>query len=150
MITEEYKKEKTCLFYASTYHLEMILLPYIIKKEKVIIFTEQELETTINTLLEKINLNIEEKQKIKQINWKTEEENKIEEIKSFKEKQENITVIINGKKEYIEHINNKIKEIGNNNIEIIDCYKIGDIDIEETRKKYKIILNTQKLETITR
>ena len=55
MITKEHETEKTCLFCVSDYHLEMILLPYIIKKEKVIIFTEQELETTINTLLEKIN-----------------------------------------------------------------------------------------------
>ena len=40
MITEEQCTEKTCLFCASDYHLEMILLPYIkerIDKNKIII-----------------------------------------------------------------------------------------------------------------
>ena len=32
MVTKENKLEKTCSFYVSEYHLEMILVPYINKK----------------------------------------------------------------------------------------------------------------------
>ena len=32
MITKEDKIQKSCCFYASDYHLEMIILPYINKK----------------------------------------------------------------------------------------------------------------------
>ena len=45
-------KEKTCAFYASDYHFEMISLPYINKKldesKEVIVLTENNLKETIN------------------------------------------------------------------------------------------------------
>ena len=54
-------KEKNCMFYVSDYHFEMISLPYISKRieenKKIIILTEENLNETINTLVEKINLN---------------------------------------------------------------------------------------------
>ena len=47
-------KEKTCAFYASDYHFEMISLPYINKKldesKEVIVLTENNLKETIKTL----------------------------------------------------------------------------------------------------
>ena len=53
-------KERTCAFYASDYHFEMISLPYINKKieeeEKIIIITENNLEKSIEILLERTNL----------------------------------------------------------------------------------------------
>ena len=58
-------KEKTCAFYASDYHFEMISLPYINEKldenKEVIILTENNLRETIKTLISKINLNKEKK-----------------------------------------------------------------------------------------
>ena len=51
-------KEKTCAFYASDYHFEMISLPYINKKldesKEVIVLTENNLKETIKTLVSKI------------------------------------------------------------------------------------------------
>ena len=48
-------KEKTCAFFASDYHFEMISLPYIEKEleknKKIIILTENDLENTIKNLI---------------------------------------------------------------------------------------------------
>ena len=64
-------KEKTCAIYASDYHFEMISLPYIEKNieenKEIIIFTENNLEETINTLVSKTNLKDDKKKKILRI-----------------------------------------------------------------------------------
>ena len=64
-------KEKTCSIYASDYHFEMISLPYIEKNieenKEIIIFTENNLEETINTLVSKTNLKDDKKKKILRI-----------------------------------------------------------------------------------
>ena len=73
MITKENKLEKTCSFYVSEYHLEMILVPYINKKieEKynVEIITQKNLKDTVKTLMDKINLEEQRKNKILNLNW---------------------------------------------------------------------------------
>ena len=67
-------KEKSCVFYVSDYHFEMISLPYISKKleeeKEVIILTENDLEDTVKTLTLKINLKEDKKRKLLNINWK--------------------------------------------------------------------------------
>ena len=61
-------KEKTCAFYASDYHFEMISLPFIEKKlqedKKVIVLTENNLEDTMKFFMSKINLKQEKKEEI--------------------------------------------------------------------------------------
>lgn len=147
MITKEHYIRKTCLFCASDYHLEMILLPYI--KERIddsnIIITENNLEESINVLLTKINLDEKYKEKIRGLNWKNTNDLKFEEINSVKDK--NVNIIINGSYNYIELINNKIKEFVKRDIEIVDCIHIDDSDLNMTEisKKYESFLNTQKL-----
>lgn len=147
MITKEYYIKKTCLFCASDYHLEMILLPYI--KERIddsnIIITENNLEESINVLLTKINLDEKYKEKIRGLNWKNTNDLKFEEINSVKDK--NVNIIINGSYNYIELINNKIKEYVKKDVEVVDCIHIGDSDLNMTEisKKYESILNTQKI-----
>lgn len=78
-------KEKICAFYASDYHFEMITLPYINKNidenNKIIIFTENNLENTINTLLSKINLKKEKKEEIFNIDWNNNDLDKFKKIK---------------------------------------------------------------------
>ena len=65
-------KEKTCAFYASDYHFEMISLPYIEKNlednKDIIVLTENSLEDTMRTLISNINLKEEKKKKIININ----------------------------------------------------------------------------------
>lgn len=147
MITKEHYMKKKCLFCASDYHLEMILLPYI--KERIddsnIIITQNNLEESINVLLTKVNLDEKYKEKIRSLNWKNTNDMKFEEINRVRDK--NVNIIINGDYNYIESINNKIKEIVRRNIEIVDCIHIEDSDFNMTdiSKKYESILNTQKL-----
>lgn len=147
MITKEHYIKKTGLFCVSDYHLEMILLPYI--KERIdepnIIITENSLEESINVLLTKVNLDENDKEKIRSLNWKNTDDFKIEEINNMKDK--NVNIIINGSYNYIQLVNNKIREFVKKDVEVVDCIHIGDtdIDITEISKKYEKILNTQKI-----
>ena len=148
MITKEQDIDKKCLFCVSDYHLEMILLPYIIEKKdeyKTIVFTESNLENSINVLLTKVNLKEEDKEIIKNIDWNKNDSLKFEQIEEIKDNKLNI--IINGSYEYIELINKKLERIINKNIEIVDCFHIGnpDLDVLELSKKYNCILNTKKI-----
>ena len=57
MTANKEKVEKKCCFYASDFHLEMTLLPYINKKiaenKSIIIITENKLEDSVKILLSK-------------------------------------------------------------------------------------------------
>ena len=142
-------KEKSCAFYASDYHFEMIILPYINKKlqedKNIYVFTQNNLEETINVLVEKVNLKNEVKENILNINWKDEDNNKYDKL--IKDNKEKI-VFIKGNEEYIEKINNNLKQIEENNkIEIIDCYNVEEVEnkMMNISKKYKKILVTSKI-----
>ena len=128
-------KEKTCMFYTSDYHFELISLPYIHKKlqekRNITILTEQDLEKNIKEI---------DKEKIFNVNWKNDIQNKIKNIKS----QE--IIFIKGNKNYIQNINNELKENNQNyeSIKIIDCYNIDEIGEEEKDiiKNYSKTLKT--------
>ena len=148
MITKEQDINKKCLFCVSDYHLEMILLPYIIEKKyeyNTIVFTETNLEASIDILLTKVNLKVEDKKIIKSIDWNKNDSLKFERIEEIKDNKLNI--IVNGSYEYIKLINKKLERIINKNIEIVDCFHIGnpDLDVLELSKKYNCILNTKKI-----
>ena len=148
MITKECYIKKTCLFCASDYHLEMILLPYIKERmdnSKIIIFTENNLEESIKVLLTKVNLDDNDKEKIKRLSWKNTGDFRFEEINNIKGK--NINIIVNGSSDYIELVNKKIKEVLKRDIEIVDCIHVmeSNLDITEISKKYEKVLNTQKI-----
>ena len=180
MITEEQYTEKTCLFCASDYHLEMILLPYIknkIDENKIIIFTENNLEESINVLLTKVNLSENDKEKIRNLNWKNIDETEFEGLNDFlknaeievlkgkkgdtdleelEDKKEetnlendgkNTVVIVNGSFDYIKNVKSKINMAIGKNVEIVECFHVGDseVDISELSQKYENILNTQKI-----
>ncbi len=139
MVTEEQKSKKLCCFYASEYHLEMILLPYIknnLKDSNFTIFTQKDLSKSINLLLERINLKKEEKEQIKNLNWK--KKNNIE--KDIKK-----NIIINGDLKYIENIKKELSKIKENNFDIVYCYNIEYLNEnrEYFEKNYDGILNTK-------
>ena len=146
MITKEHEVKKYCCFYASDFHLEMILLPYIKKnmyKDKFMIFTEENLSDSMNILLNRTNLNKEEKKLMKKIDW-----NKKEEI--LPKNLNNHTIIINGSKEYISKINEEINKTNPEKINVIDCYSINDENLEprSIQKKYDDVLNTQNYKNL--
>ena len=80
MITKE-NEGKLCSFYASDFHLEMIILPYINKKledkEEVVIITEENLKESVNILISKINLEEKRKAKLLNLNWENNYKEKI-------------------------------------------------------------------------
>ena len=80
MTTNEKISKKMCCFYASDFHLEMTILPYINKKieenKKVIVVTQNNLEETIKHLVKNVNINKDIKEKVLNINWKNEDESK--------------------------------------------------------------------------
>lgn len=133
MVVQNERKEKTCCFYVSDFHLEMILVPYIneIIDENITILTEKKLSETLKILISKMNLKEENKQKILKLGWDGEEEIK-----------ENSNIIIIGSKEFIK---NKNQELENKNVlSVLDCYDFEEEkdDMENIVKQYQNILNT--------
>ena len=127
MFTKEKNVEKICSFYASDYHLEMIMIPYINKKieEKanVAIITERSLTNTVKDVISKINLQEKRKKEILNINW---ENNKVEAINKMKNSKE-LSVFIVGSLDYLKSINEKISNIKfEGKIKLINCYSIDD------------------------
>jgi len=143
-------KEKVCTFFVSDYHFEMVSLPYINKKleenEDVIVLTENNLEETIQVLLSKMNFKEERKNKILSINWKNDDFAKFKEIKRNVEKQNEFTIFIKGKENYIHNINENIKKWieENSKIKVIDCYDMEEVgsNMDTVMASYKSILST--------
>ena len=138
-------KEKICTFYASDYHFEMISLPYIdknIEKNKeVIILTENDLEDTMKTLISKMNLKEEKKNKILNINWKNDDLKKFKKINNNIKEEKEMIIFIKGKENYIRNVNKNIEKWleKSNNIKVVDCY-----DIEEVSEKVNVIMGAYK------
>lgn len=107
-------QENSCAFYASDYHLEMIMLPYINENlkndKKVYVFTENNLEETINTLISRVNLEESAKEKVLKINWKKDDENKYNNLLNDKEES---LVFIKGNESYIKKVNNNLNQLKN-------------------------------------
>lgn len=143
-------KEKVCTFFVSDYHFEMVSLPYINKKleenEKIIVLTENNLEDTIQVLLSRMNFKEERKNKILSINWKNDDFAKFKEIKRNVEKQNEFTIFIKGKENYIHNINENIKKWieENSKIKVIDCYDMEEVgsNMDTVMASYKSILST--------
>ena len=125
-------KENSCAFYASDYHLEMIMLPYINKNleenKNIYVFTQNNLEETINNLVNKVNIGKQEKEKILNINWKIDDENKYNNL--IKDNKETV-IFIKGNENYINKINKNLEQLNNNKtMEIVDCYNIDEFGIK--------------------
>ena len=129
----KYEREKICCFYVSEFHLEMILVPYINEKinEDITIITQKKLRETLETLISKINLKEENKEKILKLGWNGEQDIK-----------DNSNVIIMGTKEFIKDKNKELE--GKNILSVLDCYEFEKEkdDIENIVKQYKNSLNT--------
>ena len=149
MSKEKNTREKICAFYASDYHFEMISLPYINEKleknEEVVILSENDLEETINKVLEKINLKEEKKKKILKLNWNNDKE-KFDSIKEKCLDKKDMVVFIKGNKKYIQSANQNIEKFvpKDKSLEIIDCYNIEEINnnVQDIIQNYDNVLQT--------
>lgn len=153
MITKENNKERMCSFYASEFHLEMIILPYINKEieenKKIIIITEENLEDSIKILVSKINLEESRKRKILDLDWNNDYIEKIEDLKS--KNYNEMCIIINGTEKFIEDINYILEETKfKDKINILNCYKIDDIKnhMQDIVLKHEKVLNTSGIQKI--
>ncbi len=147
---ENLTKEKICAFYASDYHFEMISLPYISKSidenKKIIILTENNLEDTVHTLIERMNLKQVKRNQILKLNWKNDDLEKFKEISKNSKENKNMVIFIKGKENYIDNINKNIEKWveDKQNIKIINCYEFYEIEnkIERIAEQYDKILGT--------
>ncbi len=155
MMKENKREEKLCLFFASDYHFEMISLPYINeslkKNENVIIMTENNLDSSVDKVLSRINLNEEEKNRLTKINWKNDDLNKFKELKNANKDGKDILIFVKGRENYIDNMNKNIENWTNDtDIKIVDCYDINEIqdDVSSIAKKYDRILSTSGVEKL--
>lgn len=146
MFTKEKNYEKICSFYASDYHLEMIMIPYINKKIEeqadVIIITERNLVQTAKEVIQKINLPENKKGKLLRIDWNN---NNIENVRKNEKTKEKVIFVI-GNKNYIEEKNKELNKMQNENqkFKIVNCYSIEDVheNITQIVANHSKILNT--------
>lgn len=143
-------KEKTCAFYASDYHFEIISLPYIEeqleKNKQIIVLTENDLEESVKTVISKTNLKETKRKNIFSIDWNNDNLSKFKKIKKDIEDQKDIIIFIKGKENYIKNVNRNIEKFVSNkdNVKIVDCYDIEEVsqDIDSIMNKYEKVLST--------
>ena len=136
--------QKSCCFYASDWHLTVMLLPYINNKVQencsIYMKCENNIEEKMNILLNKLTLKY--KKNIMNINWGNlvAEDNIDDNEKIY---------IVSGSDKYIKNINNLIEQCydkKNYNIKIINCYEVRDNeDLGKiiSENGYTQILNTK-------
>ena len=147
MITKGTKLVKKCCLYASDFHLEMILLPYIkerIDKSKFLIITQNDLSDTIKILLDRVNIDKKQKEEILKLNWKESPKQGVKSILQLFEKNDEISVIVNGESNYVEFVNENINSL-TKSIEVINCFSINDMNLSNIKNSYDEVLNTSKL-----
>ena len=126
------------------------MLPYINEKlernEEVVILSENDLEETINKVLEKINLKEEKKKKILKLNWNNNDKEKFDSIKEKCLDKKDMVVFIKGNKKYIQLANQNIEKFvpKDKSLEIIDCYNIEEINdnVQDIIQNYDNVLQT--------
>lgn len=150
MLENKNSKDKVCAFYASDYHFEMITLPYISKKldesKKVVILSENDLNDTINVLIERTNLKTDKKEKILNLNWNNNDLEKFRMISENVKNKEQTIIFVKGKENYINNVNKNIEKWIENDVnsKVINCYDIQEISSEINRimENYGTILST--------
>lgn len=146
-MVENVEAQRYCSLYVNDMHLIVMLIPYIEKelekKEKIITIFENDLDNEIDTIVKKVNLGKEKKNKIKKINWKKNLLSK-EQIGEIMWK----TILVKGSYEFIQSINEFIKKDNNR---VINCF---DIEVFERKSReileqHDAILNTSGIRKIS-
>ncbi len=136
--------QKSCRFYASDWHLTVMLLPYINNKVQencsIYMKCENNIEEKMNILVNKLTL--KNKKNIMNINWGN--------LVAEDDVDDNEKIyIVSGDDEYIKNINNLIEKYyceKDCNIKIINCYEVKqseDLDKIIKENGYTQILNTK-------
>lgn len=146
-MVENVEAQRYCSLYVNDMHLIVMLIPYIEKelekKEKIITILENDLDSEIDTIVKKVNLGREKKNKIKKINWKKNLLSK-EQIGEIKGR----TILIKGSYEFIQDVNGILKTEENR---VINCFDIDTFE-QNSRKileQHNAILNTSGIRKIS-
>ena len=150
---ENITKEKSCAFYASDYHFEMISLPYISKcmdeRKEIVILTENNLKDTVYTLISKMNLKKKKRNKILSLDWNNNDLKKFKEISKKSKEDADMVIFIKGKQNYIKNVNKNIEKwiINNHHVKIIDCYEFFEVEekVDKIAEKYGKVLGTSEI-----
>lgn len=141
--------QKLCCFYASDWHLTVMLLPYISKKinedSSIYMKCENDIKGKIEILLNK--LSVKNEKRIMSMSW-----NNVVNEDEIDSKER--IYIISGSEEFIKDKNKEIEEYYQNkeeNIKIVNCYEVNEScrlkDIIQ-ENGYTKILNTKGEELI--
>lgn len=137
---------KACNFYVSEWHLFAAMLPFVrdelLKENKVVIISEDNLMVGLNKLINKINVKFYNKNGINDIKW----------IKNLDELDINSSInptniFVQGTIEYInmvnEYLNEEFKSIYRE-VRIINCYELYDSNnfLYEILDKHDYVFNT--------
>ena len=117
---------KACNFYVSEWHLFAALLPYVREelkqKNKIVIISQDKLESGMRNLVKKLNLRFENENGIDDITWLNEEF-----VMEIREECLPVTVVVQGTMEFIAEINNYLKQRLSPlyaELRIINCYEV--------------------------
>lgn len=117
---------KACNFYVSEWHLFAALLPYIREelkqKHKIVIVSQDKLESGMKTLVKKLNLRFENENGLDEVTWFNEEF-----VMEIKEEYTPITIVVQGTMEFIKEINTYLMERLYPlyaDLRIINCYEV--------------------------
>ena len=135
--------QKICNFFVSENHLLTVVLPYINEKilenKKIALVLEKDLCVEVKEYLKKVRSLNFENERILKLEWKRTNIEKI----NIEEKD---IIIVVGNAEYVENVN---ENIDLENKEVINCYKINNIEeIDNILENYTKILNTEGIKSI--
>ena len=156
--------KKICSFYAGDCHFAAMILPYVIKMNKIqaniVTVLDNEINKYIDKLLENINIDENLKNSIKKIGWNSLNIKEKELKKYFNEKlqrnKENIFII---KMQSNDLLYKKLEQIiqeqsqnilrDNIKIDLINCYNIENLkSVDNIISGYEYVLNTSGIHEI--
>lgn len=121
-----HKVIKACNFYVSEWHLFAALLPYVREelknKNKILVISQDKLESGMKNLVKKLNLHFENERGIDEVKWFNEEF-----VMEIKEEEKPVNIVIQGTMEFIKEINTYLLDkIGSTfaELRIINCYEL--------------------------
>lgn len=150
--------QKACGFYISNMHFATMILPFVNKQleenTKITTFFENDFTINIELVLSKLKITEERKRELLDVNWKNKNilkyltTEKI--LKNSLDKKRNNLILINGRDNYINNINDAIdKYMQKNmkkfkNLKIMDFYEVGNFNenVTEILDKHELLFNT--------
>ena len=166
MKDKEIEIQKICGFYVNDWHFTTMILPYVRKEiegnKKVITFFQESIQSNIEEMLSKMNLNKTFEEKILKINWNkanslTQKEIKqtLELIEKGTQTTQTISILVKGDNEFIETINEKIETASStqlkSKVKIINFYDLSKNDkVDFIIAKHQCVINTMGIQNISK